>query len=274
MKKNRRFRPDYLHLLAVLSFMVLASCKVSGADTLRIKGDYLRSADTIIIYSPETTRGLELPVLFLMAGRDMSASSWKQYADLQEMADTLAWIIICPGTGNNSWYLNSPADTQSRYTDHFFRELLPALEQWSDSSLFRDLVFITGLEMGGYGALNLSLEDPDLFNACGAIYPVFDLGEFSVDPDKFRQLLGDGFGNAFLRQSFSISPRLGKIANSALALHISIQEDADLEASWKNFREACSLWNVDMTYSVSGTGNDQVLQELVRQVNAFRKMAE
>jgi S-formylglutathione hydrolase FrmB len=69
--------------------------------------------------------------------------------------------------GRGSFYINS-ADGRSRYSDFFRTEFLPFVETHYRVLRARRSRGVTGLSMGGYGALRLAFAYPQLFGSVSA----------------------------------------------------------------------------------------------------------
>jgi len=76
------------------------------------------------------------------------------------------FILITPDAGS-SFYLNS-RDSRDRYEDFFIREFVPAMERRFRIETRRDGRGISGVSMGGFGALHYGLKYPELFGAVSA----------------------------------------------------------------------------------------------------------
>ena len=91
----------------------------------------------------------------------------------QKYADKYGFILICPDGLYDSWYINSPALRGSQYQDFFFFDLVPRMEK--AFRVDKKNVFITGLSMGGHGALYLFSQNSSVFRAAGSLSGAVDL---------------------------------------------------------------------------------------------------
>jgi S-formylglutathione hydrolase FrmB len=69
--------------------------------------------------------------------------------------------------GFASFYINS-ADGNERYSDFFLREFVPYIEKKYHALPGREARAITGISMGGFGALRFAFAYPELFSAVSA----------------------------------------------------------------------------------------------------------
>jgi len=80
-------------------------------------------------------------------------------------------IIVCPD-GKNSWYINSQS---SNYASYIGLELPLFIDSVYNTIRNRKFRAITGLSMGGAGAIYLSIQYPEVFGFAGSMSGVLDL---------------------------------------------------------------------------------------------------
>jgi S-formylglutathione hydrolase FrmB len=132
-----------------------------------------------------------LPVLYLLHGYAGSYAQWPGLApQLKDKADELQIIIVCPDGGFNSWYFDSPVDPSIRYETFISGELVSYIDAHYKTLSDRQHRAISGLSMGGHGALYLAIRHQDLYGAAGAISGGVDFRPF---PDNWdlKKDLGD-----------------------------------------------------------------------------------
>ena len=83
--------------------------------------------------------------------------------DLRHQHKMGDFLIVAP-EGRRSFYINS-ADASVRYSDFFLQEFLPHIES---KYRIRPGRAISGISMGGYGALRFAFAHPELFSAVSA----------------------------------------------------------------------------------------------------------
>jgi S-formylglutathione hydrolase FrmB len=84
-------------------------------------------------------------------------------------------------------------DKQSQYESYIIKELIPHIDKSYKTNATKNARFISGLSMGGHGALYLSIRNPELFLAAGSIAGALDLSRDLDNPtiqDWFTKLLG------------------------------------------------------------------------------------
>ncbi len=159
-------------------------------------------------YDQDKTR--QYPVLYYLHGLGDNEQSllnfggWDVIAELRRQGKIGDFIVLAP-SGGHTFYLNS-ADGKMRYEDFFIQEFVPQMEKKYRAEGTRATRGITGVSMGGYGALRLAFKYPDEFAAVSAQMPAL-IGDLPKDFTSGGQgspgsLMGDVFGSPFNRAYF------------------------------------------------------------------------
>jgi S-formylglutathione hydrolase FrmB len=112
------------------------------------------------------------PVLYFLHGLGDDEQSffktggWTLIEDLRQRGKIGNFLIVAP-EGRDSFYINS-ADGKERYSDFFLRELMPYIEKKYRVVPGRAGRAVSGISMGGYGALRFAFAYPQLFSAVSA----------------------------------------------------------------------------------------------------------
>jgi putative tributyrin esterase len=115
------------------------------------------------------------PVLYFLHGLFEDEHSWvdrggKDIFDQMESQGKIGKFIVVMPEGGKSFYVNA-CNGGERYEDFFIQELLPFIDHKYRTLGTRAGRAISGLSMGGYGALHLAMSHPDLFVAVSADSP-------------------------------------------------------------------------------------------------------
>ncbi len=167
----------------VISIMIglLTTISAKAQEKWVIKSDYLEKPDTVLVFKPKTYQKTEkYPLIYLLHGYSENYKQWSKTTDLQKLADQYNFIIVTPD-GFTSYYINSPINKSSQYEDFFFKELVPKVHR--SFTVDDRNIFISGLSMGGYGALRYFILHPDYFNTAGSTS-----GALEIDPLNFKKV--------------------------------------------------------------------------------------
>jgi S-formylglutathione hydrolase FrmB len=128
----------------------------------------------------------------------LNSGGMNMIQDLRDQKRIGEFLIVAPD-GGRSFYINS-RDGKVRYEDFFIREFLPYIESHYRIRAERKSRGITGVSMGGYGALRFALRYPDLFVAVSAHSPALigTLPNIKVSSEQaaaVAEVLGKAFGS-------------------------------------------------------------------------------
>jgi len=253
--------------------LFLSVINVSGADTIILSSQNLPEKDTVLVFSPKKQiKPDPYPCVFLLHGLNGNYSSWNNYLNLQNFADSLGFVIICPDGLRDSYYLNSPKIDKMQYIDFFYTDLLPvAIQKYAIDTL---AIFITGNSMGAHGALLLFFNNPDKYIACGSISGLLDLSNSSNKNNRLKQLIGEYALNKHLFQKYSALYIIDSI--NAFDTHLVIHCGTEDHFYYDNekFVNKCKSYGIDYLNSFSSGGHNQKYwnQALKNQLLIFNKL--
>jgi len=150
------------------------------------------------------------PVLYYLHGLGddeqslLNLGGWDVISELRRQGKIGDFIVLAP-RGGRSFYLNSE-NGKIRYEDFFIKEFMPQMEKKYRADSTRATRGITGISMGGYGALRFAFKYPDQFAAVSAQMPALmtdlpkDLNAGGTGSPG--SLMGDVFGSPFDRTYF------------------------------------------------------------------------
>jgi S-formylglutathione hydrolase FrmB len=132
------------------------------------------------------------PVVYLLHGGSGAFSDWHQKVTekglVNRMAEEHDLIIVTPGVGPASYYYDSPLLDSVRYETYITQELIPFIDANYRTLARKEARAITGLSMGGHGAITLAAKHPTLFIAAGSMS-----GVMNIDTDLWK--VGEEFRN-------------------------------------------------------------------------------
>jgi len=145
--------------------------------------------DTVAVFSPRMNKTIKTVVispdkqkpkatLYLLHGYSGDYSNWVNKApQLKEWVDRYQYVVVCPDGGYDSWYWDTNDDNY-QYETFITKELLPYIEKNYQTPSDPSKRGITGLSMGGHGALYLAFRHQDLFAAAGSTSGGVDIRPF------------------------------------------------------------------------------------------------
>ena len=173
---------NYSFLLFLFGYFSVASSFAAKVDTLRAFSTSMNKEIPVVVITPDSYNNQkQLPVVYLLHGYSGNYSNWSKTSnDAKMMADQYNFIIVCPDGDFGSWYFDSPMDSTSRYETFVAKELV----EWTDKNYKtiakRESRAITGLSMGGHGALYLAFRHQDVYGACGSMSGGVDIRPFPL----------------------------------------------------------------------------------------------
>jgi len=112
------------------------------------------------------------PVLYFLHGLGdnertlFNSGGWTLLDDLRQQHKLGEFLIVAP-EGGRTFYINS-ADGSTRYSDFFLQEFIPLIETKYRIRKGRSARAISGISMGGYGAIRFAFSHPEMFSAVSA----------------------------------------------------------------------------------------------------------
>ena len=176
------------HIALALLVCIMAIGKVSSQELIVIESKNLKCNDSVLVFTPVNVNE-KTPTLFLLHGWSGCYSDWSRKHNIQEISNRTGFRIICPDGFYNSWYLNNSDPDKMQWRTFFWSELFPMAEK--KFNLEPETTFITGLSMGGHGAINLFIDNPDKFKSAGSMSGVLDLQLTTLRDNELAKVIGD-----------------------------------------------------------------------------------
>jgi putative tributyrin esterase len=136
----------------------------------------------------------KLQAIYLLHGGGGGFRDWSNYSNVAQYAEH-GLVLIMP-EGDSSYFVNEAESPQDRYEDYIVSDLISDVERRFPVGPGRINRAIVGVSMGGFGAINLALRHPDLFEFAGGISPAIDVPgrPFSIKRisqwRRFRKIFG------------------------------------------------------------------------------------
>lgn len=185
-------------LFAFVLILLLCLDKTFAAtvDTISIPSKVMNKDYKAVIVLPASysANSKAYPVLYLLHGGFGHFDDWiKKTPDttlIQTLSDQYNFIFVMPEGEVFSYYLDSPVAKESQFETYITKEVIEKIDASYRTIKDRKGRAISGLSMGGYGALYLSARHPDLFGAAGSMSGALnpDLRAWKLPPDGAKNL--------------------------------------------------------------------------------------
>ncbi len=163
----------------VIAFAATASALAAKVDTLKVETKNLETPMDIYVVTPDNMKpGDKLPVVYTLHGYSGNYTNWLKFQPrILDMVDRYNFIVVTPD-GRNSWYMDAPADPKVKMESFFIEDLIPFIDANYPTDAQASKRAITGLSMGGHGALYLAFRHPDVFGNAGSMSGGVDILPF------------------------------------------------------------------------------------------------
>jgi len=218
---KKLFTANCIFILVLLGMQAIAG----NVDTIQIQSNFLKKATKFVVIQPsqqgqQKNTQARYPVVYLLNGYGGDYGQWPiTTPQLKKTADDLKIIFVCPDGGIGSWYFDSPIDSSIRYESYITKELVPYIDANFSTKADPKSRAITGLSMGGHGALYLAIRHSDLFGAAGSTSGGVDFRPF---PNRWdiKKALGEYEQNKERWYEYTVMRQVELLKNNQLAMII------------------------------------------------------
>jgi S-formylglutathione hydrolase FrmB len=211
-----------IFLLLTVCFATL-TLSAAQTDTIRVHSTTMNKDIQVVMVTPEQGMIKQFPVIYLLHGFGGNAKMWPNIVDLNRLSELYQVIFVCPD-GSISWYWDSPLDPTSRYETFISAELPAYIDAHYPTIADRKARAITGLSMGGHGALWNAFRHPDVFGAGGSTSGGVDIRPF---PNNWlmKRHLGELQDNREVWDAHTVINQLDKLKDANLAIIVDCGVD-------------------------------------------------
>lgn len=177
--------------ILLFTFFTAASIKAATVDTVLTHSIAMNKDIKAVVIKPDDySTSKKFPVLYLLHGFSGNYSDWiLKVPSVKKLSDVYHMVIVCPDGGFASWYFDSQVSKEWQYETYISKELISYIDSHYSTITNRSGRAITGLSMGGHGALYLAFKHLNLYGAAGSMSGGVDLRPFS-DSFGIEQVLG------------------------------------------------------------------------------------
>lgn len=185
-----------LLLLPITLLLCIVSLCAQQVDTVTIHSKMGHDLKNVVILPKSYAEGnTRYPVVYLLHGCGGNYASWITIKpELPQLASQYNLIIVCPDGLINSWYWNSPLNKDMQFEDYISDEVIRYTDSHYRTIADRSARAISGLSMGGHGAMWNAIRHRDVFGAAGSISGGLDIRPFPTNW-KMQNQLGEFASN-------------------------------------------------------------------------------
>jgi S-formylglutathione hydrolase FrmB len=244
--------------IAVVLFCICLYCRTNAAtvDTaLTHSAAMHKDIKAVVVKPADYTAGKKFPVIYLLHGFSGNYSDWiKKVPAIADLADTYHIIIVCPDGNFAGWYFDSPMNSEWKYETYVAGELVNYIDKHYATLADKKHRAITGLSMGGHGALFLAFKHQDVFGAAGSMSGGVDIRQF---PDSFgiEQVLGKYSEHPERWEQNSVVNMLYLLKPNALAITFDCGYDDMMYASNQELHQNLLERKIPHDYTVRPGGH-------------------
>ena len=228
----------YFKILVFTVLLCVSSMSYAAkTDTLQVASAAMNKTYKIAVVLPDSyaKSKTSLPVLYLLHGAYGHFDDWLKKTPnknlVKNLADQYNLIIVMPEGETFSFYLDSPVNQGSQFETFITQEVIQKVDKTYKTISNKSGRVITGLSMGGHGALYLSAKHPDLFCAAGSMSGALDMTVMlNRDPSAqvvklMEPVFGDKNADPEMYAKYSVLGMLDKIKSNKLPLIIDCGVD-------------------------------------------------
>jgi len=225
--------------ILVVAFILCTSAMSYAAkvDSLQVVSTAMNKTYKAAVVLPNSySKGkTSFPVLYLLHGAYGHFGDWLKNTPnkqlVKNLADQYNIIIVMPEGETFSFYLDSPVNKESQFETFITQEVIQKVDKTYRTINNKSGRVITGLSMGGHGALYLSAKHPELFCAAGSMSGAVDMGvmlnrDSSTQVIKLMQpVFGDKSNDIKMYEQYAVLNMMDRIKTNKLPLIIDCGVD-------------------------------------------------
>lgn len=226
------------YFLTVGLFLLLTNFTFAAkVDTLQIASKAMNKNYYAAVVTPNSYAKSKsnFPVLYLLHGAYGHFNDWLKKTPnknvVKDLADQYNIIIVMPEGETFSFYIDSPVNQESQFETYITQEVIQKIDATYRTIANKNGRVITGLSMGGHGALYLSSKHPELFCAAGSMSGAVDLN-YMLTPEGiertkmlFGPILGDEVLSPAAYKRYAVMDKIDAIKENKLPLYIDCGVD-------------------------------------------------
>ena len=174
----------------MLLWLSALSTFAANVDTVKTYSGSMKKEIKAVVVTPASYNNENrFPVVYLLHGYSGNYADWiKKVPAIKDLADQYQLMIVCPDGNFSSWYFDSPEQPDNKYETYVATELVKWIDGKYKTIADKKARAITGLSMGGHGALYLAFKHQDVFSIAGSMSGGVDLRPFPNNWDIAKRI--------------------------------------------------------------------------------------
>lgn len=169
----------------ILSFLIMSlTASAFNVQEVKVFSESMKKDIPVMVVIPDGYDSKEsFPVVYLLHGYSDNHRTWTERTDVEALADLYDVLIVMPDGGFDSWYVDSQFAKDYQYETFVSSELVAFVDGNFKTIRNRSGRAITGLSMGGHGAMHTAIKHQDVFGCVGSTSGGVDIRPF---PDSWN----------------------------------------------------------------------------------------
>ena len=232
--------------ISILFIALFTSCFLlaTEVDTVTITSKAMQKNIRAVVIKPSTYEKStqRFPVVYLLHGYSGNFSNWIiKVPQLTRFAEDNQVLIVCSDGDTASWYFDSPVNQKMKYETYIGKEVPAFIDGRYKTIPHREARAITGLSMGGHGAMFIGYRNAQTFGGIGSMSGAVNL-EGLKKSRLIYNILGDTTSNGKYYEDFNVLNIVKKYPADSVAIIIDCGVDDFLfEANQKLHEELLKL---------------------------------
>lgn len=172
----------FITVIATIGLCLNASA--FAEKIVNVRSESMNKDIPVTVITPDSyQKGKAFPVIYLLHGYSDDYKGWAKQGVVGKLSDLYDIVFVLPDGGFDSWYFDSALTPEYQYETFVSKELVSYVDSNYKTIRNRTSRAITGLSMGGHGALFLAIRHQDTFGSAGSMSGGVDIRPF---PDNWN----------------------------------------------------------------------------------------
>lgn len=195
-------------LFGLLSLLLGLPASAVVIDTISVVTPNIPTPINAIVVTPSTLDSTKrFPTVYILNGHGGNHKSWlDNQKQLPGLAEKYGMVMVFPD-GRDSWYWDTP---KMKMESFIVNDLVPYIDSHYPTIPDSTKRAITGLSMGGHGAMWLGFRHPDIWKNVGSISGGVDVRKFPNNW-KISTLIGEYEADKAKWDAHTVRPLAGTI---------------------------------------------------------------